>query len=138
MIKYFCDICGKELSRQNQGRIKVRRGRVSVEVMTALDDGWNSGHLCHDCIIDVIVAYGERSREVYKLDASPETANPEERIEELERELEVAVTYGELVALDVLKLRHYVKALEKYLSQEEIQEAIAEANKNIAPLKLPA
>jgi len=71
MIKYFCDICGTELSRQDQGRIKVRRGRVSVEIMTALDNGWNSGQICHSCIVDVVVAYGERSSSVYKLDDEP-------------------------------------------------------------------
>lgn len=68
MVKYFCDICGAEMSRQDQGRIKVRRGRVSVEIMTALDNTWNNGQICHSCIVDVVFAYGERSRDVYKLE----------------------------------------------------------------------
>lgn len=68
MVKYFCDICGAEMSRQDQGRIRVRRGRVSVEIMTALDDTWNNGQICHSCIVDVVFAYGEHSRDVYKLE----------------------------------------------------------------------
>jgi len=71
MVRYFCDICAKEMSRQDQERIKVRRGRVSVEVMTALDNGWNGGQICHDCIVDVVFAYGEHSKDVYKLDPEP-------------------------------------------------------------------
>lgn len=67
MVKYFCDICGAEMSRQDQGRIRVRRGRVSVEIMTALDNTWNNGQICHSCIVDVVFAYGEHSRDVYKL-----------------------------------------------------------------------
>jgi hypothetical protein len=68
MVKYFCDICGAEMSREDRGRIKVRRGRVSVEIMTALDNRWNDGQICHNCIVDVVVAYGERSSSVYKLE----------------------------------------------------------------------
>lgn len=68
MVKYFCDICGAEMSRQDQGRIRVRRGRVSVEIMTALDNTWNNGQICHSCIVDVVFAYGEHSRDVYKLE----------------------------------------------------------------------
>lgn len=67
MVKYFCDMCGAEMSRQDQGRIRVRRGRVSVEIMTALDNTWNNGQICHSCIVDVVFAYGEHSRDVYKL-----------------------------------------------------------------------
>jgi len=67
VVKYFCDICGAEMSRQDQGRIRVRRGRVSVEIMTALDNTWNNGQICHSCIVDVVFAYGEHSRDVYKL-----------------------------------------------------------------------
>jgi hypothetical protein len=55
------------MSRQDQGRIRVRRGRVSVEIMTALDNTWNNGQICHSCIVDVVFAYGEHSRDVYKL-----------------------------------------------------------------------
>ena len=68
VVKYFCDICGAEMSRQDQGRIRVRRGRVSVEIMTALDNTWNNGQICHSCIVDVVFAYGEHSRDVYKLE----------------------------------------------------------------------
>jgi hypothetical protein len=71
MVKYFCDICGKEMSDQDRGRIKVKRGRVSVEIMTALDGIWNNGQICHSCIVDVVFAYGERSRDVFKLDPEP-------------------------------------------------------------------
>jgi len=56
------------MSRQDQGRIRVRRGRVSVEIMTALDNTWNNGQICHSCIVDVVFAYGEHSRDVYKLE----------------------------------------------------------------------
>jgi len=49
-VRYFCDSCGVELSPEDHGRLKVRNGRVDVEVIHCLDGTWNAGNICHKCI----------------------------------------------------------------------------------------
>lgn len=53
--KYFCDVCGDELAKVEHDRIRRTLNDVSVEVMTCFKTSWNVGHVCHKCIIDVIM-----------------------------------------------------------------------------------
>jgi len=52
MIRMYCDQCGEEIETKN--RLKRRLGRVSVEVIVAVDGTWNGGHVCHNCIIEAV------------------------------------------------------------------------------------
>ncbi len=55
MTKYFCDRCQKELKNKDHNRIKRHLGDHTVEVLTAFKNVWNSGHICHKCIEEVIM-----------------------------------------------------------------------------------
>ncbi|MBC8488486.1 MAG: hypothetical protein H8D45_20860 [Bacteroidetes bacterium] len=56
MIKYYCDVCGQELTRNYVGnRLRSNYNNVSVEVMVAIGNVWNEGELCGTCLKDVIV-----------------------------------------------------------------------------------
>lgn len=61
MVKYFCDICGKEIppDAESHKRLKRTVGRLSFEVLTAIDSVWNAGHVCHDCIVAAINLRGD-------------------------------------------------------------------------------
>lgn len=52
MIKYFCDVCGKEIlpKTEDAKRLIFKHMRLTVEIITAIDDTWNAGNVCHDCI----------------------------------------------------------------------------------------
>ncbi len=50
MIRYFCDVCGKDISNYKQQRLQGKVGRLNIEVLTAIDNCWNGGHVCEDCI----------------------------------------------------------------------------------------
>lgn len=50
MVRYFCDGCGREIPKGEGDRLTHRVGRVSVEVMTAVNNTWNAGCVCHDCV----------------------------------------------------------------------------------------
>lgn len=52
--KYFCDVCGEELSDSDRGKVKKIFGQLTVEVYTALDNTWNAGDFCHSCIIKAV------------------------------------------------------------------------------------
>ena len=52
-VKYFCDVCHKEIKDQRDRLIRVL-GRVMVEVMVRLDGCWNYGHVCHSCVTKVV------------------------------------------------------------------------------------
>ena len=56
MIKYYCDVCGKEL-RENEIKknIEVTVGRLMFECLTGLDGFWNAGHFCHKCILEAVI-----------------------------------------------------------------------------------
>ena len=58
MIRYFCDVCGKEITREmpDNRRLTAEAGRLRIEVVTAIDNAWNGGHVCHDCIRAAIAA----------------------------------------------------------------------------------
>ena len=48
--RYFCDVCEKEMPEGESNRLKVKAGKINIEVMHALNGLWNGGHICHDCI----------------------------------------------------------------------------------------
>ena len=51
MIKYFCDICKKEIEPDEAGARPVfEQGRLMVNTMRAVDKTWNAGQVCVDCI----------------------------------------------------------------------------------------
>jgi hypothetical protein len=54
MIKTYCDACGNELKAEEHERLRLRFGRVTVEVMRAVDKVWNSGHVCYACVRDAV------------------------------------------------------------------------------------
>jgi len=55
MIKYYCDVCGKELTRDYvEDRLVRELDRVKVEVTVAIDGTWNKGDICGDCLIKAI------------------------------------------------------------------------------------
>lgn len=61
MFKCFCDACGTEIPRKEAGKhLLFERGRVTAEIMVAVDNTWNAGHVCADCLREVI-AQGEAS-----------------------------------------------------------------------------
>ena len=51
MTKYFCDQCGTELGKGDHQRLCRKDGRIVAEVSVAVDGVWNSGHVCHGCIL---------------------------------------------------------------------------------------
>lgn len=61
MIRYYCDGCGNELSPDDHHRIK-REGQINgtallVEVITGVNGTWNAGHVCHSCILGVLIGH---------------------------------------------------------------------------------
>lgn len=55
-VKYFCDVCGCELSRNLvDDRLRASVGRVSFEIMAGVDGTWNDGHLCPTCVRSAVV-----------------------------------------------------------------------------------
>ena len=55
MCKCFCDLCGLEIPLSEAGKHKLfKLGRVTAEVMVAVDNVWNAGHICPRCLEDVI------------------------------------------------------------------------------------
>jgi len=57
MIKYFCDICGKETI--DEGRLKEtciinKEKTILFEVMVGLNGVWNTGNFHHKCIAALI------------------------------------------------------------------------------------
>lgn len=57
MIKYYCDICEKEITNKRElSRMEGEFERISYAVIIAIDGIWNGGHACHDCIRKAIAA----------------------------------------------------------------------------------
>lgn len=54
MIRKYCDRCNQEMTSQDCGQLTGTCGRFSYRVYTAVDNVWNSGDLCHQCIRDII------------------------------------------------------------------------------------
>ncbi len=74
MTKYFCDGCGKEITKESAcagaamnspdrlgTEVKKRNKTLKVEVMTGTDGTWNDGEWCKYCVLDAL----------YKLDDRP-------------------------------------------------------------------
>ncbi|MGH2711380.1 MAG: hypothetical protein ACRDH9_09285 [Actinomycetota bacterium] len=60
MTKTFCDRCGTEMLNNNRLVYKEygtdRKEAFGVEVMTKTGGTWNGGHLCHDCVRELVAA----------------------------------------------------------------------------------
>lgn len=57
MIKYFCDICGKETNdstRVKENIILNKSKTINIEIITGVDGGWNSGNFHQKCITSLI------------------------------------------------------------------------------------
>jgi len=50
MYKVFCDICGKDITNYAGSMATGKHGRLTVEIMIAIDGMWNGGHACEACI----------------------------------------------------------------------------------------
>jgi hypothetical protein len=69
-ILYKCDCCGKTIE-EPRDRIRRVKGRVMIEVMVRFDKVWNAGHVCEDCVIDV-VKNGSATDDAYISDLNAE------------------------------------------------------------------
>jgi len=70
MTKFYCDECGEELKPgQAHKRLTRKLGRVSVEVITAVDGVWNAGEVCPACVVKT-VSEGEDTTETRKRKAA--------------------------------------------------------------------
>ena len=58
---YYCDNCGKKLKKDDHDRVKLRLGKLAVEVMHRLNNTWNDGNICHGCI-KYVVASGKKEK----------------------------------------------------------------------------
>jgi len=67
MIIYSCDVCKKTVEREYVSNRLIRnKGRVTIEVMVAVDETWNKGDVCLDCLLDVMNNGTEpKGRKVY-------------------------------------------------------------------------
>lgn len=53
--KHFCDVCEKEMTNPAEhDRVKRRLGKVEIEIMRSVAGAWNGGHVCHQCILNVV------------------------------------------------------------------------------------
>ena len=75
MTKFFCDICGQEITPATRaagsadatrltsticGKGANIKNRLTVEVTTGLNDTWNAGHFCKYCILEAVNAVDDR------------------------------------------------------------------------------
>ena len=62
MVRYYCDLCGKEIAPSDlHGRLQSRLENITVKCMVAVGGIWNGGHVCNECIVKVLVV-GVKSR----------------------------------------------------------------------------
>ena len=65
MIRYYCDICDREVKRNPVGTRVSGKGYgrdgnnpINIEIIAGVGDGWNSGIVCASCfrerVIDII------------------------------------------------------------------------------------
>lgn len=47
-------MCGDDITGNANDRLKGKIGRISFEVITAIDGTWNGGHVCRKCLISAI------------------------------------------------------------------------------------
>lgn len=65
MTRDYCDSCDNEIPKGQNcvgSRIQLELGRVRIEIMVAVDNTWNNGHVCEDCIKKA-VAQGVKPKE---------------------------------------------------------------------------
>lgn len=64
MIRVYCDSCGVEL-RDHEDRVsdRIKRAKgiyegkhptLTVEVLVAIEGGWNGGNACAKCVLDAV------------------------------------------------------------------------------------
>ena len=72
MIKTFCDVCKKELTRNIVAeRLVVTSGVFSAEVIITKDKTVNDGDLCLECLLKMLNQKPKR-----KYERKPKTENP--------------------------------------------------------------
>jgi len=54
MYKLYCDRCNKEIEKGGSQRVKCEEGRFGIEVMASVDGVMNGGHLCQNCVRDIV------------------------------------------------------------------------------------
>ena len=57
MRRVFCDVCDTEIERSANRTIMtyaMNGHRIGVDLMVSLDDTWNGGDICLDCIITTV------------------------------------------------------------------------------------
>lgn len=59
MVKYFCDCCEKQIDRNMVSsrlmeNVKIAKAIVKIEIICGINETWNGGHLCGDCLHDAI------------------------------------------------------------------------------------
>ena len=52
--RYYCDGCGEEMKETDHGRLRLRLGSITIEVIHAFQNTWNGNNICHACIRNVI------------------------------------------------------------------------------------
>ena len=50
MIRFFCDICGNEVSYRGAERLKVTDARLTVEILVFVDKKLGMNMVCANCI----------------------------------------------------------------------------------------
>jgi len=83
MIKYFCDVCGKEVTRNFvDKRLNVKVGIVSVEVMLGVNLVHNHGVVCGKCLASILceaIKIDANEKEIREFSANPlEGVDPRE------------------------------------------------------------
>jgi len=84
MVKYFCDGCGKELAKGDADRVRheahINGTTINVQVMTGVEGVWNSGYVCHECVVRVVTGDTAKQTDVASLEqaiAAKDTAYAE-------------------------------------------------------------
>ena len=55
-IKFFCDVCEKEIEPKDAGKHRVvfEKERVQAAVLIAIDGTYGAGHICMKCLKEVL------------------------------------------------------------------------------------
>jgi hypothetical protein len=53
-VKTYCDRCKNEMDDTSRLIRKLGK-RFQVEAISCVDGVWNGGHLCHECVKDVVL-----------------------------------------------------------------------------------
>lgn len=55
MIKYYCDLCEKEIKQIDCGRVVRVLNDLKIEVLHTYKGAANGGNVCHECVIKTVV-----------------------------------------------------------------------------------